>query len=107
MKKIALFAVLAAASLVSACTDASKAKFGALGDSARVICHSGGKVIFDDFSTGKVQNEESSDGYYFVARSTNRLVQTSGECNLDYGAKVPAGFQPIFPGNTASAPAAG
>lgn len=83
-----------------ACTDANRAKFGALGDSARVICFSGGVKTFDDFSTGKIQNEENSDGYFFVARSTNRLVQVSGDCNLDYGAKVPANFQPLHPENT-------
>lgn len=80
---------------IAACTDAHKAKFGAYGDSARVVCFSGGVKTFDDFSTGKVENEENSDGYAFVARSTNRLVQVSGDCNLDYGAKVPADFKPV------------
>lgn len=92
-------AILAAAAALAltACTDAKVAKITALGQAARVTCHSGGRVIFDDFSTGKVSNSESSDGYYFRAASTGRLAETSGECVLDYGATKPAGFKAVRP----------
>lgn len=82
---------------VTACTDARMAGFGAYGDPARVTCYSGGQKIFDDFSTGKVSSEEGSDGFYFVAASTNRLVSVSGDCILDYTSQRPAGFQPVRP----------
>lgn len=89
--------------LVTGCTDAQRAKQAALGDPARVICFSGGRLTFDDFSTGKVENEEHSDGFYFVARSTNRLVSVSGDCNLDYGAEVPANYRPVHAANVSAA----
>lgn len=97
MNKITIIGALFATAALSACTDAYKAKLGAYGDSARVICFSGGVKTFDDFSTGKINNEEHSDGYYFVAKSTNRLVHVSGDCNLDYGAKADANFKPVHP----------
>lgn len=98
VQTIALFAICFA---IAACTDAEKASFGALGNSARVICYSGGVKTFDDFSTGKVKSEESSDGYLFVAKGTNRLVHVSGDCNLDYGAQPPADFKPVHAGSVA------
>jgi hypothetical protein len=100
MNKIALLGALAVATL-AACTDVQKAHYGTLGKSARVICFSGGKKIFDDFSTGQIANEEGSDGYKFVAKSDNRLVHVSGDCNLDYGATQPANFKPLHPGDVA------
>ena len=48
----------------SACTDATWDKYRVLGDSAEVKCYSGGKLIFHGVSTGKVENETNSDGYF-------------------------------------------
>jgi hypothetical protein len=86
---------------VTGCTDVQKANYGTLGKPARVICYSGGVKTFDDFSTGKVQSEEGSDGYQLVAQSTNRLVHVSGDCNLDYGATRDANFKPVHAGSVA------
>lgn len=95
MRKSFLLAAVAALSL-AACTDAQTAKFGGLGDPARITCYSGGVKVFDDFSTGKVSNEEGSDGYYFKSATTGKLVEMSGDCRLIYNADKPADFKPIL-----------
>lgn len=89
---LALTSVLA----IVGCTDAQQAKIAALGDAARVTCYSGGEIVFDDYSTGKIENEEGSDGFYFVSRTTNRMIAVTGDCTIDYGAKPDKGFQPVI-----------
>lgn len=101
MKKIALIVVALAACSVAACTDTEKAEYGTYGKSARVVCYSGDRKIFDDFSTGKISSEESGAGYKFVAKSTNRLIHVAGACSLDYGAALPPGYKPIHPEDAA------
>lgn len=86
--------VLAAAG----CTDARMAHYSAYGDPARITCYSGGYVVLDDFSTGKVSNADGSDGYEYKSSTTNRLQQGSGDCQVDYGAKKPEGWKPVLPG---------
>ena len=73
------------ASLVGGCTSAERGKFFALGDSAKVVCYSGGFKIYDGYSTGKVLSETSSDGYYFVDRDTKNTLEVSGNCVITYG----------------------
>lgn len=90
------FAILGSIT-VSGCTDTTKAEYGSYGKSARVVCFSGDKKIFDDFSTGKISSEESGSGYKFVAKSTGRLIHVAGACSLDYAAAQPANFKPIHP----------
>jgi len=82
---------------VAGCSDARLAKFSAIGTPARVTCYSGGKVILDDFSTGKVANEDRSDGIFFNSRTTGRLVETSADCVVDHMTSVPAGWTPVLP----------
>jgi hypothetical protein len=94
MKKIILMLALAS---LGACTDTQKAHFGALGNQARVTCYSGGKVIADDYSTGKVSNAGQSDGYEFKSITTGRLEQFSGDCIVDYGAQPTAAFKAVLP----------
>jgi hypothetical protein len=101
MRALILVAGAALAVALTGCTDVQKANYGTLGKPARVICYSGGVKTFDDFSTGKVQSEEGSDGYQLVAQSTNRLVHVSGDCNLDYGATRDASFKPVHAGSVA------
>lgn len=66
------------------CTDAQVGKLKALGDSAHVTCYSGGKLIYDGQSTGKVSSEENSDGYYFIDRKTGLPMEVSGNCIIVY-----------------------
>lgn len=82
---------LACLLILNACTDAECSKNTSFltGQDARVTCHSGGKVIFDGCSTGKILSEHGSDGYYFRDRETQRLVEVTGECFIDYQAPCP------------------
>lgn len=96
MKKTGILAVCMAALAVSACTDAGWEKLTAYGDAARVTCHSGGVVVFDDFSTGKVQQSDQSDPF-FKSATTGRLVEVSGDCRIDYGAKQRPDWKPVYP----------
>lgn len=50
--------------LMCGCTDAVISHFTTFGSSAEVKIYSGGKVIFWGESTGKVSNENQSDGYF-------------------------------------------
>jgi hypothetical protein len=92
MKKLILVAVAALA--VTACTDAQRSKFGAYGSAARVTCYSGGKVVFDDFSTGKVTTEGAGDTN-FRSATTGKLIEMAGDCRVIYDAVKPVDFQPV------------
>lgn len=82
MKKI-IFA-LTTASLLIGCTDATIGKLTSLGDSATVKCWSGGTLIFDGKSSGKVQSEKSSDGYFFKDIKDGKFKEVSGNCVITY-----------------------
>lgn len=62
------------------CTDGKWKKVTAIGSPAKVTCYSGGKIIFDGKSTGKVSAEEQSDGWFFEDSETNKLIRVSGDC---------------------------
>lgn len=94
MKKIILAAALVA---LAGCTNTQRAHFGALGANGHIVCSSGGKVILDDFSDGKIHNADGSDGYEFMSSTTGRLTQSNGDCVIDYGAPKPAGFKAVLP----------
>ena len=66
------------------CTDAQIAKLGGLGNEASVKCWSGTKVIYEGTSTGKVQSEADSDGYFFKDKATGKLMEVSGNCVITY-----------------------
>lgn len=61
------------------CTDATISQFGALGSKHKIELYSGGQLVREWTSTGKVLTEEHSDGYYFTDTATNRLVRVSGD----------------------------
>jgi hypothetical protein len=50
--------------LFTSCTDAAWDKFSALGNRSEVKCYSGERLIFHAYSTGRIANEEGSDGYF-------------------------------------------
>lgn len=66
--------------VLAACTDARIAKFKQLSSPQVIKCYSGGSLILDAKSTGKVINEVDSDGYSFVDHSTGKLVEVSADC---------------------------
>ncbi|QQG35267.1 MAG: hypothetical protein HYS17_06800 [Micavibrio aeruginosavorus] len=78
---LSAFAV-AGAAVLSGCSDASRAAFNNLGEPAKVKVYSGGKLIYEGVSTGKIKNEENSNGYYFndkCIQGDNKLVEVSGD----------------------------
>lgn len=97
-KTFLAIAICALALPVMGCTDAQQAHWGALGDAARITCYSGGRLVLDDFSTGKIKNADGSDGYEYKSVTTSRLQQASGDCQIDYGAKKPDGWKAFLPG---------
>jgi hypothetical protein len=76
MKKLLLVAALVLS--LAACTDAARANLGAYGDEATVTCYSGGVVVFEDISTGRVLGTES--GVVFKSKTTGRYVKTYADC---------------------------
>lgn len=66
-----------------ACTDATLGTFEALGDSAHVLCYSGGELIFDGHSTGAIGNSETTDGYFFK-QADGSFVTVNGDCVVEY-----------------------
>lgn len=83
MKKIMIL-ILFIGCLMS-CTDATYSKFTALGDPAYIKCYSGELLIYEGQSTGAVENETNSDGYYFRDKADNKLKMVSGNCVITYG----------------------
>jgi hypothetical protein len=67
---------------LSACSNAQMAAIGNWGQPAKVKVYSGGKLIYEGVATGKVENENQSDGYYFQDKcipGDNKLVEVSGQ----------------------------
>lgn len=77
MKRIAFILV---AFSVAGCTDTQRARIGAIGDPAHVTCYSGGQVIFEDDSTGRVEASESGGGLFFNSAKTDKLIRTYADC---------------------------
>lgn len=65
---------------IAGCTDAQMAQIQTLGDAAEIKCYSGGNVIYEGKSTGKVSSEEKSDGWYFKDASNGKLIRTNADC---------------------------
>lgn len=66
--------------LAVSCTDGFKGKISSYGDSRSIECYSGGKLIYSGTSTGKIESEQNSDGYFFVEKGTEKLLEVSGNC---------------------------
>lgn len=56
------------------------AQRAALGSPGHITCYSGGQVIYEGDSTGKILTEEHSDGWFFMDSKTKNLVRVSGDC---------------------------
>lgn len=81
MKKtiVSIFALSSLVVFAGGCTDPSRGKITA------IVCYSGGKVIYDGHSTGKILSEKDSDGYFFKSRETGDFQEVSGQCIITYG----------------------
>lgn len=81
MKKLLVIVLVTTCSTIFlSCTDAFKQQINSLGNDGKITCWSGGKVIYSGESTGKIQTEASSDGWYFRENGTGMLVRLSGDC---------------------------
>jgi uncharacterized lipoprotein YehR (DUF1307 family) len=84
---IRLFAVCAVLALAG-CTDTERAKFGSYGESGHIVCYSGGQKVVDDWSTGRVQKEDSgADGYAWKSQADSLLHESNADCVVIHGAK--------------------
>lgn len=78
--KITLSILLLSVAVLSGCTDADMKKVSAFGEPGEIVCYSGGKEFYRARSTGKIQTEAQSDGWYFEEQGTGKLVRVSGTC---------------------------
>jgi hypothetical protein len=63
----------------TSCTDAERAKLGGYGDEFKVeMLNCDGTVARTWISSGKVQSEANSDGYYFNDKATGKLIEVTG-----------------------------
>lgn len=63
----------------TSCTDAERAKIGGYGDEFKVeMLNCDGTVARTWISSGKVQSEANSDGYYFNDKETGKLIEVTG-----------------------------
>lgn len=63
-----------------ACSDTDIAHMKSMGESGHITCFSGGQIIYEGDSTGKIATVEKSDGWEFMDAKTDRLVRVSGDC---------------------------
>lgn len=75
-----LFYIALALTVISACTDAGRANFGALGSAGAIQCYSGGHLIYEGKSTGKIATVKDSDGWEFKEALTGKFIRVSGDC---------------------------
>lgn len=74
---VALFIAIVMGS--TSCTDATRAKFGGYGDEFKVeMLNCDGTVAREWISSGKVQSEANSDGYYFNDKKSGKLIEVTG-----------------------------
>jgi hypothetical protein len=66
--------------LLVGCSDAGFKQLSTIGAAGSIVCYSGGKVIYDGISTGKIATENQSDGWFFEDAKTHKLVRVSGDC---------------------------
>lgn len=71
--------VMALGLALTACTDAERASIFNYGDEAKIVCYSGGQVIFEDVSTGKVLQLDG-DGITYKSTKTGKYVRAFADC---------------------------
>ena len=65
--------------IVAGCTDAGYSKLAAYGNPCKIEMYSGGQLVRTWTSTGRINSEENSDGYYFMDAETRALVTVTGD----------------------------
>lgn len=54
---------------------------------AKITCYSGGQLIYDDQSIGKVTDDEDSDGFFW--KDKEGFVEMNADCIFRYPASAP------------------
>lgn len=76
MKKLIYIIPLIA---LMACTDAKCSKVTGYGNQFKIdLINCDGTISKSWTSTGKVQSEANSDGYYFTDKATGKLIEVTG-----------------------------
>lgn len=65
------------------CTSADRAKLGSIGSHHKITLYSGGIAVRTWHSSGVIQNEEHSDGFYFMDDATGKLIRVSGQIVIE------------------------
>lgn len=79
MKRLFLVSIL----FLFGCTDAEMAQIASVGDAGLIKCYSGGVLIYEGLSTGKISTEKQSDGWFFKDSKTKKLIRVSGDCLIE------------------------
>lgn len=72
---------------LTACSNANRAAIHAWGKRHDIKCYSGGVLIYDGYTTGKVENEDHSDGYYFQDEATGKFTTITANCVITVDSK--------------------
>jgi len=79
MKKFLLICVLGTVG----CTDATFSKVTSYNTTFKISLFSGGQLVREYHSTGRVESEEHTDGWFFVNKETGKLVRVSGTISIE------------------------
>jgi hypothetical protein len=84
MKKLNLVLLVAVTLFIASCKDATTAQWNSLGKHHIITLYAAnGTPIHTWESTGNVNNEAQSDGWYFENVETGKLVEISGTMTID------------------------
>ena len=75
MKLIKLLPIL----FIFGCTNADRANISSLGSDATVRLYSGGELVGEWVSDGKVMAEDSTDGWRFKDKTTGMFIRVTGD----------------------------
>lgn len=79
MNKLKLSVLLLIIGIITSCTDAKLSKLGGIGSEFKVeMINCDGSVSHSWISSGKVQSEANSDGYYFKDKQSGKLIEVTG-----------------------------
>lgn len=80
MKKFLLVACVLSCFVLSGCAwNARMAGVASYGADHKIELYSGGELVREWISDGKVASEKNSDGYYFQDRATGKFVRVTGD----------------------------
>ena len=79
MKRILVTLIVLAALMVAGCTDSQRKNITTLGSTAHIQLYSGGKLVGEWDSTGKVTTVSQSDGWEFVDQKTGKFLRIAGD----------------------------